>query len=116
MIERQQQEIKWLAGELQRMAVKVKAYDAMREALREIAEHPHCDYDHPANDSNDYGTGCADGHRCAATMARNALEAIQKGSCESANKAPTQLVGCEDRDGVLYVHSVDSRCPECEDE
>ena len=49
----------------------------LREALREIAEHPHCIYDHPTNTGHahsNYGIGCADGHRCAATVAKIALE------------------------------------------
>ena len=50
--------------------------DRLREALREIAEHPHCSYDHPSNSSRggDYGIGTADGHRCAANVARAALK------------------------------------------
>lgn len=44
------------------------------EALTEIANHPHNDYQHPANKSDDtYGIGTADGHRCAAMIARRAL-------------------------------------------
>jgi hypothetical protein len=35
-------------------------------ALGEIADHPHISYDHPTNlPRGEYGTGCADGHRCA---------------------------------------------------
>lgn len=49
---------------------------SLRDALREIAQHPHCSYDHPMNvgHARDYGIGCADGHRCAASLAKFALE------------------------------------------
>lgn len=44
---------------------------ALEEALRSIAEHPHCAYNDGANDS--YMIGVADGHRCAANVAKQAL-------------------------------------------
>ena len=43
------------------------------EALQEIAKHPHNDYEHPSNGGGSYGIGTADGHRCAAEVARRAL-------------------------------------------
>ena len=47
---------------------------ALVAALRAITEHPHQSYDHPTNGGNGmYGTGCADGHRCAANVARAVL-------------------------------------------
>jgi hypothetical protein len=46
----------------------------LREALTEIAHHPHQSYDHPENGAAPYGTGCADGHRCAANIALAALK------------------------------------------
>ena len=50
--------------------------DALMSALQQIEAHPHCAYDHPTNyDSSggSYGIGSADGHRCAANVARAAL-------------------------------------------
>ena len=41
-----------------------------RAALEGIANSPHCSYE---NNPGEYGTGVADGHRCAANMARKAL-------------------------------------------
>ena len=51
----------------------------LEDALREIAEHPHCRYDleyHCDDERKDsqYNIGCVDGHRCAAEIARKALE------------------------------------------
>ena len=43
----------------------------LENALEEIASSPHCSYE---NNPGEYGTGVADGHRCAANMARQALE------------------------------------------
>ena len=47
--------------------------DRYEEALRKIAYHPHCEYDHPSNGTGQYAIGVADGHRCAADIAREAL-------------------------------------------
>lgn len=41
-----------------------------REALLKIANDPHCVY---APDADQYGIGVADGHRCAAKIARSVL-------------------------------------------
>lgn len=49
------------------------------QALTKIAEHRHCSYDHPSNGPGLYGVGCADGHRCAAQIARAALHKINEG-------------------------------------
>lgn len=46
----------------------------MREALSSIAGSAHCMYE--CNEASSYGTGVADGHRCAATTAREALLAL----------------------------------------
>ena len=56
----------------------------LEAALKEIAEHPHCNY-HAEGFCKDidvdskqervlYELGCSDGHRCAAEIARKALE------------------------------------------
>lgn len=42
----------------------------LRAALLEIATSPHCQY---SEDTNSYGIGAADGHRCAAKTAKRAL-------------------------------------------
>lgn len=49
--------------------------EALVTALKEVADHPHNSYDHPSNSGHarEYGIGCADGHRCAASVARAAL-------------------------------------------
>jgi plasmid stabilization system protein ParE len=81
----QQQEIERLKAELAHTLAKdAEIMEAAEQeiarlttALREIAEHPHCSYDHPTNTGHGdrgYGIGCADGHECAATMARIALK------------------------------------------
>lgn len=52
---------------------------SLRDALETIANHPHNSYDHPSNEcstGSNYGIGCADGHRCAAQIARDALLAV----------------------------------------
>ena len=50
--------------------------DDLRAALERIANHKHCRYDvHDPADSQEYNTGIADRHRCAAQIARTALEA-----------------------------------------
>lgn len=54
------------------------AFDAFETALRQIAEHPHCSYDHPSNSDSPYGTGCVDGHRCAASIAAAALAQVEE--------------------------------------
>lgn len=51
-------------------AMNIKA-GQLRSALEKIANSPHCSYE---NNPGQYGTGVADGHRCAANMARAALE------------------------------------------
>lgn len=74
----------------------------LEAALKNIAEHPHCDYasgfvtsQTPSSES--YGIGVADGHRCAANRARAALAAAppapteppqdaQKHCCEPCNE------------------------------
>lgn len=48
----------------------------LRDALREIAEHAHNAYD--TNGEGQYGIGVTDGHRCAASIARAALDAARK--------------------------------------
>jgi hypothetical protein len=45
--------------------------DKYEEALRKIAYHPHCNYENCGPSM--YGIGVADGHRCAANIAREAL-------------------------------------------
>lgn len=52
------------------------ALDAALAALRSIYEHPHCMYEN--NTPTDYGRGVTDGHRCAATIAREALKRIDE--------------------------------------
>lgn len=55
----------------------VNHYEALISTLEQIAQHPHCNYDHPDNGPNaggSYGIGCADGHRCAAQITRAALD------------------------------------------
>jgi hypothetical protein len=44
------------------------------EALRGIKNSPHCNYDNRQTGSGQYGIGVVDGHRCAASLARKALE------------------------------------------
>lgn len=65
------------ANELARLRAEnerlTRERDEARGALDWIARHPHCDYDHPSNGGGQYGTGIADGHRCAANIARRAL-------------------------------------------
>ena len=61
-------------------AENARLYASNRElvqALESIAKHPHNDYDHPTNGGGNYGTGCADGHRCAANVAQTALDKLQ---------------------------------------
>ena len=53
----------------------------LREALEMIATDPHCSYRHPQTGDGPYGTGVADGHRCAAKQARAALQ--QKGASDA---------------------------------
>lgn len=65
-----------LAVELYRRVDALQArVDALEAALREIAEHPHCQY--ATNEAKHvpryYNIGVADGHRCAANIARVAL-------------------------------------------
>jgi len=48
------------------------------KALGEIANDPHCDYSVVAGGGS-YGTGVADGHRCAAKKARTAIAKIKGG-------------------------------------
>jgi hypothetical protein len=56
--------------------------EKLREALEEIANHPHCEYPHNAPYVGDYQSGVrvgiADGHRCAAKIARSALAATER--------------------------------------
>ena len=47
--------------------------ERLRKALEKIACHAHCIYSN--NESSQYGIGVTDGHRCAATIAREALNA-----------------------------------------
>ena len=47
----------------------------LRAALLSIANHPHCSYPW-LEDDRSYRTGVADGHRCAAEIARAELERI----------------------------------------
>jgi chromosome segregation ATPase len=61
------------AAEKELTALRQRHAEAV-EALTAIAEHPHQQYDHPENGKAPYGTGCADGHRCAALVAKSALE------------------------------------------
>ena len=56
-----------------------------KEALTEIAEHPHCQY-HP-NQNSAYEIGAADGHRCAAQFALSALASL---SCPSQTTSEPQ--------------------------
>ncbi len=50
----------------------------LRRQLERIANHPHCSYDsyegHAAHLDRQYEIGASDGHRCAAEIARAALE------------------------------------------
>lgn len=51
--------------------------EELESALRKIAEHPHCTTDNPHDEGTSarlYQTGVQDGHRCAAEIARKALE------------------------------------------
>jgi hypothetical protein len=56
--------------------------EKLEAAVAEIANHPHCSYDHPSNQGGSigYGTGIVDGHRCAATIARAAIESTKEKS------------------------------------
>jgi len=68
--------------ELQRQLAEAReTHAALVAALKEIAEHPHNSYDHPSNTGHarDYGIGCADGHRCAAQVARTVLARAEPG-------------------------------------
>ena len=53
---------------------------ALAEVLRQIAYHPHCSYppDEQAASAMDrqYQIGATDGHRCAAEIARGALDGL----------------------------------------
>lgn len=59
--------------------------ETLVEALRSIAQHPHCDYGYPSSQSGDmqYAIGVADGHRCAANVARATLSTIDPRSAEA---------------------------------
>ena len=60
-------ELEEWAEETYQLRKRIKELEA---ALRGIANSPHCSYE---NNPGEYGTGVADGHRCAANMARKAL-------------------------------------------
>jgi hypothetical protein len=71
----------------QRFITAINEYDSnkakiekLEAALAEIANHPHCSYDHPSNQGGSigYGTGIVDGHRCAAAIARAAIESTKE--------------------------------------
>ena len=50
---------------------RMRTLEAEKSALLDVvAAHPHQQYDHPENGFGPYGTGCADGHRCAADLVR----------------------------------------------
>ena len=55
---------------------KIKALSEVNadllEALERIATSPHQDYS--TNEHSLYGTGVADGHKCAANLAKQAIE------------------------------------------
>ena len=60
------------------LATAIRERDEARTALKEIAEHPHCQYgQHECDKSSEsdrlYAVGASDGHRCAAETARKAL-------------------------------------------
>src|SRR5678809_1272347 len=50
--------------------------ETLHAALTRFANHPHCNYAHPANGEGPYGIGVSDGHRCVATEARAVLTAL----------------------------------------
>jgi hypothetical protein len=63
-----------LVGVLGTIETERQRHAETLKALAAIAEHPHQQYDHPENGAGSYGTGCADGHRCAAVMAKTAID------------------------------------------
>jgi hypothetical protein len=55
-----------------------RSHAALVAALESIANSPHCSYDsYHGAEGLSYATGVADGHRCAANMARAALADAQ---------------------------------------
>lgn len=67
-----------VAQALAQRGVLLAEVGTLRAALRQIAEHPHNSYDLPShaevtNGDVQYAIGIADGHRCAAAIAREAL-------------------------------------------
>ena len=67
------------------LAERMAEIRRLRTALEAIANDPHCAYDHPANQEGQYAIGVADGHRCAATKARAALQ--QKGASDTEGES-----------------------------
>jgi hypothetical protein len=61
-------------------------------ALREIANDPHCSYDHPTISRDSYGTGVVDGHRCAGSKASAALSPEARPP-DALDTAPAQPEG-----------------------
>jgi hypothetical protein len=57
-----------LGLELQKLG---KENDRLVAVMKQISNHSHCQY---YLESGEYGKGVADGHRCAAQIAREALE------------------------------------------
>ena len=66
-----------VAHELHEAKKRIKELEAenakLREGLREIAEHPHCEWS-TYNPTPKYFKPYADGHRCAAAIAKKLLE------------------------------------------
>lgn len=56
-----------------RVARAMRDKAQLEVGLKEIAEHDYCDYS--SSEVGEYGRGVTDGHRCAAKIARKALEA-----------------------------------------
>lgn len=55
----------------------IAAAPDLLEALEQIATSPHQDYS--TNEHSLYGTGVADGHKCAANIAKQAIEKAKGG-------------------------------------
>lgn len=55
----------------------VQQRDDLLAVLREIAETPHQTYGHKQG-SGEYAVGVADGHRCAAKTAKNAIAKVEE--------------------------------------
>lgn len=79
--------------------------DRLAASLRRIANSPHCHYDQ--NEASPYGTGVADGHRCAAQIARDALASCA-GTPAPAKDANEELVEALEKITAAFVKAVAS--------